>query len=313
VLRAPLFCGVHARVGRSGPSLLRVGVLALGITLIVGSVSARSQDQSGALYDIPLPGGLPRALAVIGDRVPADRGQFLLEFIRRTYSGLVRRDRRDQALQALLSHLERSQGETVALPLSETLPLPLPPALWTETVFGGRTKPQSLVSAILQSRDASLLYCALLSLDDGTRSWFAGQPALVREVATRHAAAFLVAAPGLRVSAGVVNVPGGEIAQPVWEALVGRSVNEAADFVRALLSERDKRLPYFFGAVGQLTPVQIRALLNLDAPDVPSRVAAARSSAGPGRHRWSAGLGRSLAPVARLVRDHCADGGGSRR
>src|SRR4029453_6319210 len=177
----------------------------------------------------------------------------------------------------LLSHLERSQGETVALPLSETLPLPLPPALWTETVFGGRTKPQSLVSAILQSRDASLLYCALLSLDDGTRSWFAGQPALVREVATRHAAAFLVAAPGLRFSAGVVNVPGGEIAQPVWEALVGRSVKEAADFVRALLSERDKRLPYFFGAVGQLTPVQIRALLNLDAPDVPSRVAAARS------------------------------------
>ncbi len=277
MLRAPLFCGVHARVGRSGPSPLRVGLLALGITLIVGSVSARSQDQSGALYDIPLPGGLPRALAVIGDRVPADRGQFLLEFIRRTYSGLVRRDRRDQALQALLSHLERSQGETVALPLSETLPLPLPPALWTETVFGGRTKPQSLVSAILQSRDASLLYCALLSLDDGTRSWFAGQPALVREVATRHAAAFLVAAPGLRVSAGVVNVPGGEIAQPVWEALVGRSVKEAADFVRALLSERDKRLPYFFGAVGQLTPVQIRALLNLDAPDVPSRVAAARS------------------------------------
>jgi hypothetical protein len=144
-------------------------------------------------------------------------------------------------------------------------------------VFGGKVAAQNLVIEILRSRNASLFYSGLLSLDEDTRAWLAGERELVADLSARHPAAFLVAAPGLRVSGKVVRVPGGIEAEPVWEALVGRRTNEPEPFIRALLMHRDGRLAYFFGAMSQLTAAQRRAALQLDdASDTAARVNAAR-------------------------------------
>jgi hypothetical protein len=224
---------------------------------------------------VSLPGGLRAALASVGDEVAPDRASFLLEVIRRTYDTPLgpRQDRRQAALTALLAQLDAGAGKPDT---RDTIPLPLTPQIWIDAVFTGQADAATLVSSILRSRDASLLYYGLLSLDDETRWWLAGQPALIAELASRSSAAFVAAAPALRVSGFRLLLPGGAMAQPVWEALAGRRTEPAADFIRALMTVDQGRLAYFYGALAQLTPAQIRVALHLDAPDEPMRVESGR-------------------------------------
>jgi hypothetical protein len=247
----------------------------LGAAILIGSPGASGAEPQTTVSAVPLPGGLRAALAAVGDRTPPDRAHFLAEFIRRTYDRPVdaKRDPRGVALRSLVAELTAAAAQSDP---SETLPLPLSDRIWIDAVFGGRATPQTLVSAILQSRSAALLYCGLLWLDDGTRAWIAGEPALISELASGHAAAFLAAAPGLRVTAAGVQVPGGALAAPAWRVLVGRSPEEPAEFVRALVASDEGRLAHFFGTIGQLTPHQVRVALNLALPDVPDRVDAVR-------------------------------------
>jgi hypothetical protein len=249
-------------------------------TMLVGPVlHAQTTDHPGALFEMPLPGGLRAALATIDDRVPPDRSQFLLEFIRRSYNTpvVVNNDRRAAVLQLLLAHLD-AHGQTLSglSGAPETLPLPMPPKVWLDVVFGGRALPQSLATEILRSRNAALLYYGLLSLDDDTRAWLATERELLTYLTAQSPGAFVAAAPGLRVAQNAVRLPGGEAAEPAWEALVGRRPKEPAEFVRALVAQGEGRLAYFFGTIAQLTPAQIRLALNLDSPDAAARIAASR-------------------------------------
>ena len=246
----------------------------IGAVVLVCLAGAKGAGAQTSVSEVPLPGGLRAALAAIGDQMPPDRAQFLAEFIRRTYNTPVtsKGDPRAVALRSLVAEVQAAAQADA----SEMLPLPLSDRIWIEDVFGGQATPQTLVSAILQSRNAALLYCGLLSLDDDTRVWLGGQRALVAELASRHAAAFLAAAPGLRVTTAGLHLPGGALAAPAWQALVGRRPDEPADFVRALVASADGRLAYFFGMIGQLTPPQIHVVLNLASSDVPARVDSAR-------------------------------------
>ena len=157
----------------------------------------------------------------------------------------------------------------------DTLPLGLPESVWRDIVLGGRPAPHGLLSSILQSRNAALLYYGVLSLDDETRSWLAGQPELV-EVATRYVGSFIAAAPSLRVCGGTMRVPGGAPAEGAWEALAGARVSQPAAFVRALLTRDEGRLAFFFGALAPLTERQVAFALRLDAPHTEDRIEAAQ-------------------------------------
>jgi hypothetical protein len=242
---------------------------------VVDDVRADAPHDAGTpavdLSDIVLPGGLRAALAAIKDANSPDRSQFLLEVIRRVHNlGSGPDGSRDATLVALLTHLDTAtHGGTAQAPPpagdAETLPLPLTPAIWVDVVFSGRATAATLVSDILRSRNASLLYAGLLSLDVETRAFLAAQPALLADVSSRLAPMFALASPGLRVADGKVRLPGGEPAAAAWEALVGRRVSEPTEFVRALLAQDDGRAAWFVGALGQLTPAQRHRLLDLEA------------------------------------------------
>jgi len=242
--------------------------------------AGRSQaaESVSVIGEMALPGGLRAALAVLNDPVPPDRSQFLVELIRRTYATpiAVRADPREAALRALLAHLERAALTPGAGP-NDTLPLPLTPAIWIGVVFGGRANPANLPGAILESRNASLLYSGLLALDGPTREWIATERNLLSEMATHYAPAFAVAAPGFRVSGGRVRVPGGERADAAWEAVIGRHVNDPAEFLHALLATNDGRLGYFLTAMSELTPGQFAVAVG---PDPANYAAALRRIAG---------------------------------
>jgi hypothetical protein len=227
---------------------------------------------------MPLPGGIRAALAALDDPVSPDRSQFLVEIIRRTYrsSSATKDDAREAALRPLLARLDTAAQSTAADSAVDTLPLPLPAQLWIDAVFEGHATPRTLAAAILGSRTASLLYCGLLSLDDDTRAWFANKPRLISDLATRHAAAFMSAAPGLRIADGAVRVPGGKDAEAGWQALVDRNLTDPEGFVRTVVSQRDGLLAYFFASVSQLSPAQRRRMLDLDNPDTARRADGAR-------------------------------------
>ena len=245
-------------------------VIGIGVGIVVAAVAplhAQSASEAGALGEMPLPGGLRGALAAIDDRAAADRSQFLLDFIRRSYDTPIRvkSDPRDPPLRALLARLDPSNqtaggpfdaltasGPSVAHPGNgtlngaavspATLPLPLPAAIWIDVVFRGRATPQTLSAAIVRSRNASLLYYGLLSLDDPTRAWLATRPDLIADLAERHPAAFAAAAPGLRIVNAALVLPGGDDAEPAWKALVGRRTTEPVEYVRTLLAQGEGRL-----------------------------------------------------------------------
>jgi hypothetical protein len=260
-------------------AILRIALL--GAMAFACPAAAQQARSAGPLGEIPLPGGLHAAMQAVGDPAAADRSQFLLEFIRRVYSAPTGGpdDAGAAPLQSLLAFLDRStagRGDTDPDGDSrETLPLGLPTSVWLDVVFGGHATPRGLLSAILQSRNAALLYYGVLSLDDDTRAWLAGEPEIVADVASRRAAAFVLAAPALRVIGGVVRVPGGPSAEASWAALTGARVDDPAAFVRALLTRDDGHLAYLFGALAALTAPQVRLVLHLDAEDTRERVAAA--------------------------------------
>ncbi|HSC26943.1 MAG TPA: hypothetical protein VLD67_06690 [Vicinamibacterales bacterium] len=242
-----------------------------------GAVWGQNPEERGRLGEMPLPGGLQAALAAIDDPVPGDRAQFLVELIRRTHQRISEADERiDPVVGRLLAHLDRATADGKAAATTDTLPLPLSADVWSSAVFGRIVAPERLAGAILRSRNASLLYAGLLSLDDETRAWMERQPDLVADLALRHAAAFLVASPGIRLRGSALDVPGGSAAETAWQALVGRRVNEPAAFIRALLVQREGKLAYFFGEMARLTAPQARFALNLDASDARAPVAAAR-------------------------------------
>ncbi len=257
MLRTALFAVVHAAC---------VGVIVLG-----GSLRAQRIDAQSTIAGVSLPGGLGPALAAIDDPAPPDRGQFLLEFIRRTYDTPLgpKNDPREAALRSLVAELKAAVGP------SDTLPLPLLVNTWIDVVFEGRATPDTLVSAILQSRPASLLYSGLLSLDEDTRVWIAEKPDLIA-LGTRHPVAFVAAAPGFRVTGGSVRVPGGKPAEAIWHALVGRRTDEPEAFLQALVTSTEGRLAYFFGTLAQWTDSQIAAALRLDTGDAETALDSAR-------------------------------------
>jgi hypothetical protein len=234
----------------------------------------RATDQNGALFEVPIPGGLKGALAAIDDPLPPDRSLFLLEFIRRFYQTPVgtKGDPRDPALRALFAYLDQPSAGTG----SDTIPMPLTSALWTNTVFKGSVTNQGLLSAVVRSRNASLLYYGLMSLDDATRDWIAARPELIAQIVTRQAPAFAVAAPALRVANGVIRVPGGDAADAAWQALTGKRREEPVDFLRALLSHDEGRLALLYSSLSALSPERLRFVLNLDSPDANARIDAAR-------------------------------------
>jgi hypothetical protein len=222
-----------------------------------------------------MPAGL--AVALAGSQgAAANRAHLLYDFIRRAYDspspgGTVGPAPAVQALLARVEHPgtgapDRANGTNGGGDSRlDAVPIPLPVNVWVDTVFGGRATPDTVLTGILRSRDAALFYHGLFWLDDGTREWLAGEPALISFIVGTSAARFTLVAPAFRVSGRSVRPPGGDAALAAWESLVGARADAPAEFLKALLARDSGRLAYFFGAMGQLSDAQLRFGLDLGA------------------------------------------------
>ena len=230
----------------------------LAVCLACAPAQARAATRT--MSDVPLPGGLAAARAALGDRTPVSAALFLCELVERFYNTPKQTDaNQDARFQAFLAYLERAVASGGP---SDALPLPVTSEWWVHTVLGGRSTPPTLVLDILRSRDAALLYRALVAFDDETRAWFAGQPALLREVLAGRGALLVLAAPGIRVSGERLVTPGGEVALRAWEHLLGVSASDPDVFVRRLIAQDEGALAYFYGRMGRMPDGQVAALVG---------------------------------------------------
>ena len=254
----------------------QASLVLLATIAVASSLRAQDTQSAGRVHDLALPVGHLPILASTAQQGTASRSQLLVDFIRRTYSHPLSAGRGESAsgLSVPAGWTDHANGS--ASPATAKLPLPLPASVWIEAVFAGRETPQTLLSAITSSRGAALFYYGLLSLDEETRAWLVTQPELIAELAGPRAAAFVVAAPGLRVRGTSIALPGGSAAAEGWESLVGRPASDPAGFVRALVTRDQGRLAFFFGTLAQLTPAQLRLVLALDSQDVAVRGDAAQ-------------------------------------
>ena len=200
----------------------------------------------------------------LGMNVARDRGRFVAEIIRRVYLPPANRQPALDLLVAprpLSARLagstrsgvseERRDADTSAPPLVE---LPLTPDVWTTQIFKHPVPQDQLLSSILLDRRAALLCRGLLAADDETLEFYADRPALLMFIYEHAPGAFAAFADSMRIHSGRLLIPGGPVAESLWQSLVHVSPNDPDSFLRAMLLAPGARLAYLFDVLATASP-----------------------------------------------------------
>ena len=213
------------------------------------------------------------ALAAAGLRVRERKQRFVVE-LDTDAEAVVRRERLALAgIDAAAAVETLNAGESVRFsPLVADIPLPLAPETWSSIVFQQPVSPRALFGRILTDRSASLLYYGLCGMTDETREFLRRTPDLLRWVYRERSGTFAAYGSSLRVVNGRVDVPGGEGARPLWEALVGEPVSKPIEFFKQVLGRDDGRLAYLYESIDMLEGPAQRFALGLATTDAGVRV-----------------------------------------
>jgi hypothetical protein len=256
---------------------VRTTILALLFVLAKGGASGADDPVWQVL---PLPGGVAGLARAAGLDAHIEPWRVLYEASRRlhpTYgdpSDAARfRERVRAELRASAPRVARgperpSVGRPEAMLESvtglgnDTVPLPLPLLLWNKAVLRRPVPDDQLVEALLEDREAALVYRGLFQLDDPSLRFFMGHPDLVSWIRQNQSDVFSVFAGSLRVRDGRALVPGGTEAEPLWSDLVGESPAHADRFLRKLLGRDVGHTAFFFHTLDRLDDAARRFALG---------------------------------------------------
>jgi hypothetical protein len=225
--------------------------------LSYGAVGARQPAVRAAL-PLPVPA---RILADAAGLPSSDPSTLLLQIVRVVFGSQAGPALEDGARRtAIRRALGTPLGKT-----SDTVPLPLDPAIWRETILQRAVPDGQLVAAILDDRRAALLYHGLASLDDETLAWLGPDRETLLHV-RQQAALFATFGRSIHVRGGRVLVPGGSDAEPLWAALTGVDPERPAAFVQRIFRDDDGKLAFLYDAVAHLDAPRQRFALGLHLP-----------------------------------------------
>lgn len=208
--------------------------------------------------DLPVPGGIAAVASAAGALAAPDPERFASELPRLLYS----RPDSDNSLRvdAVARVLSTSA------PAIERAPIPLGLAFWRDVVFHRPLTPERVIPAILSDRSAALLCRGLAGVDDETRRFIAGHPALVAHIRERGAAAFAAFAGSVRLDGTRVIVVGGPDAASLWARALDASPDDPATFLDRLLSRRAGRVAYLYDTIAHLDEPHRRFALGVALP-----------------------------------------------
>ena len=236
----------------------RARALAVAVLLLsYGAVGARQPAVRAAL---PLP--VPATVIAAAAGLPSsDPSTLLLHVIRVAFgsqAGPAAEDGERRA--AIRKALRTPDGKT-----SDTVPLPLDPGIWRETILQQPVPDRELVAAILDDRRAALLYHGLAALDDETLAWLGPDRETLLQV-RQQAGLFATFGRSIHVRGGRVLVPGGSDAEPLWTALTGVDPGRPAAFVQRIFRDDDGKLALLYDAIAHLDAPRQRFALGLHLP-----------------------------------------------
>jgi hypothetical protein len=241
-------------------SLLRT--LALLVAVATGVAAA----DDPVWLALPLPGGAFGLAGAAGLEAQTESWRVLYETSRRLHPTYG-----DPADAARLRQRVHAQLHDAPPRLARTVSLPLPTRLWRTVILGRQVPEDRLVEAILDDRDASLVYRGLFQLDDPTLRFLARHPDLVKWIREKRSDAFSVFAGSLHVRDERALVPGGAEAESLWASTVGESPAQAEPFLRKLLAQAEGRTAFFFHTIDRLEPAAQRFALGGAGGDTKAR------------------------------------------
>jgi hypothetical protein len=226
------------------------------LLLSYGAVGARQPAVRSA---VPLPVPAHDLAAQLG-LASADRSRIVLDIVRLVFDAKDGEDVADTVLRNQLRQILAAPSP----PGGETVPLPLDPSIWRDTLLERQTPDGQLIAAILSDRRTALLYHGLAALDDETLAWLGPDRETLRHL-RQHAGAFAVFGRSVRVNAGRVLVPGGPDAEAAWQTLTGADPARPAAFVRRLFKDSG-RLAFMYDTVAHLDPARQHFALGTALP-----------------------------------------------
>ena len=235
---------------------MRARALVLVVLFVsYGAVGAR---QPAVRMAVPLP--VPaQQIADALDITSVERSHFVLNVVR-TLFGIGQMEGNKQHRQRFKELLASGSSGT-----GETVPLPLDASIWRETLLLRNVPDDQIIGAILAERNTALLYHGLAGLDDETLAWLGAERETLQHL-MRHAGAFAVFGPSVRVHAGKIVVQGDAEAEALWQALIGADPAQPAAFVRKLFAEETGNRAWFYDAMAQLDEKRLRFALGASLP-----------------------------------------------
>jgi hypothetical protein len=236
----------------------RLRALSVAVLLLsYGAVGARQPAVRAAL-PLPVPA---TAVAEAAGLPSSDPSTLLLHVIRVAFGSQAGSPSEDGARRAAIRKaLWTPDGKT-----SDTVPLPLDPGIWRETILQQAVPDRQLVAAILEDRRAALLYHGLAALDDETLAWLGPDRETLLQV-RQQAALFATFGRSIHVRGGRVLVPGGSDAEPLWAALTGVDAGRPSAFVQRIFRDDDGKLALLYDAIAHLDAPRQRFALGLHLP-----------------------------------------------
>ena len=225
--------------------------------LSYGAVGARQPAVRAAL-PLPVPAHVIAAAAGLPS---SDPSTLLLQVVRVVFGAQAGAASEDSARRAAIRNALWTPDDKT----SDTVPLPLDPGIWRETILQQPVPDRQLVAAILDDRRAALLYHGLAALDDETLAWLGPDRETLLHV-RQQAALFATFGRSIHVRGGRVLVPGGPDAEPLWAALTGVDPGRPAAFVQRIFRDGDGKLAFLYDGVAHLDPPRQRFALGLHLP-----------------------------------------------
>ncbi len=223
-----------------------IGLCISLLVLLPAPVSGAGQN---AADDVPVRGGVA-ALAAAASVTPApDRARVMAELARAVYSWPQTGPYSNEAVRRSISAFFLQAASTAE---TETVPVPLTAALWSQAILHRPVTPGSLVGAILSDRSAALMCYGLAGMDDETLEFFAGHAPLLGRLAERAPAAFAAFAESLKIHNGRVVPRGGDAAIAPWEVVVGEKLDRPERFISTLFEGERGRLAYLYDVLAHM-------------------------------------------------------------
>jgi hypothetical protein len=236
------------------------GARALAVVVLLLSYGAVGARQPAVRTAAPL-GVAPSTLATTLGLTSADRSSLLIDVVRMAFDSPDGLDAGDVKLRAELRNLFNAPRDGTP----QTVPLPLDPAIWRETIVGRQVPDDHLIPTIFSDRATALFYYGLAALDDETLAALGPDRDTLHHL-LRHAGSFAAFGRSLRIHAGRIVVPGGAEAEPLWQSIVGVEPERPAAFARRLFDDPMGRLAFLYDTIAHLDQPHQRFALGAFLP-----------------------------------------------